>query len=358
MNESIQKSKPRNHTVNASKESCTHTVFNTMMRGYTGSLLLCKSFIILLEFTCLFIAIDGFLISHPKLHNCRSSSIDNDSLRTAIHVHEAKHDIPKPRSETEKSNEFCSSRRLWFTRTFSKASLSLLSASDILTNQPQGALADAELAFRSQAYNLKEYTNSIVASKDTNVSPKEAYDVLAEIIAPLAAAKPTPKSAGNRNLNRALDVGAGAGVSTQTLYEMGFTNIDAVDWSGTAWGENVIDCPPNVQFYEMDDERFFQTKAGDKKYQVIVYNFAINFDKAVRVAVRFLAPDGHVLVPANEKRDYWYKQTYYLIDAKGDIAWKSKPDVGAWSVQFQPDVTSDTCQGIWCPPYNGFVKQR
>ena len=30
--------------------------------------------------------------------------------------------------------------------------------------------------FHSAAYGLEEYTNSIVASRDTNVSPKEVYD--------------------------------------------------------------------------------------------------------------------------------------------------------------------------------------
>ena len=32
--------------------------------------------------------------------------------------------------------------------------------------------------FHSAAYDLKEYTNSIVASRDTNISPKEVYDTI------------------------------------------------------------------------------------------------------------------------------------------------------------------------------------
>jgi hypothetical protein len=251
-----------------------------------------------------------------------------------------------------------SSRRTWLGQ-------SMLTLPAILTYRSLPSLAadsDSErsttVPFRTKAYNLKEYTNSIVASKDTNVSPKEAYDVLAETIAPMTRKSQDLKS------NRALDVGAGAGVSTQTLYEMGFTNMDAVDWSGLAWNDNVVDCPPSVKFHEMDDERFFASQRGkgeDIKYQIIVYNFAINLDKAVRIAKEYLDPElenARLLAPANAQKDYWYKQTYYLIDVKGEIVWKSKPDVGAWSVQFQPDVTSDTCQGIWCPPYNGFVKQR
>lgn len=41
---------------------------------------------------------------------------------------------------------------------------------------------------------------------------------------------------------------------------------------------------------------------------------------------------------------------------KGNVLW-TLDDVGAWNVQFQPDVTQDTCQGIWCPQYNGFKKK-
>ena len=40
----------------------------------------------------------------------------------------------------------------------------------------------------------------------------------------------------------------------------------------------------------------------------------------------------------------------------GNIVWKSAQEVGAWSVQFQPDVTSPTCTGIWCGGFNGFLK--
>ena len=277
----------------------------------------------------------------------------------------------------------CTSRRSWLQQDLPlTASLSLAAAMTAVGTLPYPSHAvsvAAATTFRTQAFDLKEYTNSITASKDTNVSPKEAYDVIKDTIQPIAKTISANKN-NNANANRALDVGAGAGVSTQTLYDMGFTTMDAIDWSGTAWNENVVECPPSVQFFEMDDERFFssllapsssssssssqsqqQQQQGNRKYHVIVYNFAINLDKAVRVAKAYLDPtldDARLLVPANAQKDYWYKQSYYLIDAAGDIVWKSKPDVGAWSVQFQPDVTSETCQGPWCPPYNGFVKWR
>ena len=70
--------------------------------------------------------------------------------------------------------------------------------------------------FRSAAYSLKEYTNSIVASRDTNVSPLEVYETL------LQKLKPSSKQ---ETTLRALDVGAGAGVSTQVLWDMGYRDM-------------------------------------------------------------------------------------------------------------------------------------
>jgi SAM-dependent methyltransferase len=102
---------------------------------------------------------------------------------------------------------------------------------------------------------VKEYTNSIVASRDTNISPTEVYDTLAKLRVATAT------TASQSNGIRALDVGAGAGVSTQVLWELGYREIDAVDWSGTAWHLNVEEngsCPPSVHFYELDDERFLK----------------------------------------------------------------------------------------------------
>lgn len=86
-------------------------------------------------------------------------------------------------------------------------------------------------AFTS-AYGKEEYTNSITASKDTNISPKEVYDSIqgSYLQYPLEQLR----AKGLNREARAWDVGAGAGVSTQTLYNMGYKFIDAVDWSDTA----------------------------------------------------------------------------------------------------------------------------
>ena len=70
-------------------------------------------------------------------------------------------------------------------------------------------------AFRSAAFEKPNYSSAIVASRDTNVSPREAYDIIAErALLP----KGVPCA-------RALDLGAGAGVSTQLLWLNGFRSI-------------------------------------------------------------------------------------------------------------------------------------
>jgi hypothetical protein len=213
--------------------------------------------------------------------------------------------------------------------------------------------AESDRPFTSAAFPKKEYTNSIVASRDTNVSPLEVYETLASKL----RRNPNDKNA------RALDVGAGAGVSTQVFYrEMGYTQIDAVDWSSDAWEENVVAggwCPESVKFYALDDERFVAEwkQKGLPKYDIIAFNFAVNREKATYFCRNLLKSDGLLLAPINTQRDYWLKQTYQLLDAQGNVAWSAN-DVGAWSVQFQPDVTADTCQGIWCAPFNGFQKLK
>lgn len=198
---------------------------------------------------------------------------------------------------------------------------------------------------KTNAIGREEYTNSITASRDTNISPREAYDVLREHIP------------ATRNGGYAVDLGAGAGLSTSVLYnEKGYTRVAAVDWSRTAWDDNVSEQPEEVSFFESDDATFFLQQV-DQKFDCIVYNFAINKAKAEKTARSFLASSGVLLAPCNDRADYWYKQSYLLLDSQGRVLWKSEPDVGAWAIQFQPDVTSKTCTGIWCGGINGFQQQ-
>ena len=241
-------------------------------------------------------------------------------------------------------------RREWLHQSIAAASSSLI----LTTVPPALATTGTTAPFQTSAFGQQEYTNSITASRDTNLSPAEAYDVLKQRI---------PRG---DTTKRALDLGAGAGLSTQVLYQAGYTNIDAVDWSKDAWDASVLQQPESVQFYELADQDFLDQKRKAEEddpssgyYNVIVYNFAINPEKAVAVAQQFLSKqDGLLLAPCNDRRDYWYKQSYLLLNAKGNVVWKSAPEVGAWSVQFQPDVTSPTCTGIWCGSFNGFDQKR
>jgi Methyltransferase domain len=210
------------------------------------------------------------------------------------------------------------------------------------------------VVFQTTAYGRQEYTNAITASRDTNISPAEAYDVIRQRIPPAGS-----------TTARAVDVGAGAGLSTAVLYtEKGYRTIAAVDWSKTAWDDSVTHQPATVQFYEMDDATFFQQHANDDddddddKFDCIVYNFAVNTEKAVSMARQHLTATGVLLAPCNDRTDYWYKQSYLLLDGTGRIQWQSPPEINAWSVQFQPDVTSPTCTGIWCGNLNGFQQQQ
>lgn len=216
------------------------------------------------------------------------------------------------------------------------------------------------IAFTSSAVGQEEYTNAITASRDTNISPKEAYDTIRAKI---------PVAVGATNNKKALDLGAGAGLSTHLLYEAGYRTIDAVDWSAEAWNSHVQTCPSSVTFYEMADAQFLrmlqqkqqqQQTSIPTKYDVIVYNFAVNPEKAIQTAKDFLlpTPGSILLAPVNDKPDYWYKQTYWLVDATGAVLERSAQEVGAWSVQFQPDVTAPTCTGIWCGGFNGFQQQQ
>ena len=227
--------------------------------------------------------------------------------------------------------------------------------------------------FHSAAYTLKEYTNSIVASRDTNISPKEVYDTIASSYLQEAYDAAIKSSSSSSVSPRALDVGAGAGVSTEVLYKLGYHNIDALDWSGTAWTKYVIDdptgyCPSTVQFYELDDERYLdlwresqaqqQQQQQQQLFDVVIFNFAVNESKAQQFAQELLNKQhGRLLAPINTSNDYWLKQTYQVLDSNGSVLW-SAVDVGAWSVQFQPDVTQDTCSGVWCAPFNGFQKKK
>ena len=302
--------------------------------------------------------------------------------------------------------------------------------------------------FRSAAYGREELTNSITASRDTNISPREAYDSILtnpSLLQPIerigALSSTSMKNKTEKRIPRALDMGAGAGVSTQILWEMGYRYIEACDWSDKAWDEYVgegkmvgdkgsVDnfsdgditeipetppkgrCPSSVKFYPVDDERYisqvwrprrrnYSTTNNNNlqdvesiKFDAIVYNFAVNEAKARSTAIELLTSDyGRLLAPVNARNDYWLAQSYRVYDSTGAVVVigntgtdtrtgtvlgesgggigrsrgkysnnsngsNDSSVVGAWNVQYQPDVTSETCQGVWCAPFNGFQKMK
>lgn len=269
-------------------------------------------------------------------------------------------------------NEELSRRRL-IVGSSAAAVASLLLQPAISRADSDSDTADANTkAFRTGAFGREEYTNSIVASRDTNISPKEVYDSIESqyIKYPLEKLREQQQrqagaGATQQRQPRALDVGAGAGVSTQVLWDMGYREIAAVDWSGKAWERFVIDdpsayCPESVKFYELDDERYIDEwrSQGSHRFDAITFNFGINERKAIQFAKELLEPEGRLLAPVNVQDDYWLKQVYKCYDSKGDIVKVLGQDIGAWAVQFQPDVTQDTCQGIWCAQFNGFQRKR
>ena len=125
--------------------------------------------------------------------------------------------------------------------------------------------------------------------------------------------------------------------------------------SRLAWDKFAAErLPAGVAFRHASDEQFMaQRRAGaeaaDREpFDLVVVNYAINHEKAVRFARELLAPGGRMLAPTNVQEDYWFKQQYELLDASGAVLW-TKGTLWSYDVLFQPDFTSPTCQGQWCP---------
>jgi len=192
----------------------------------------------------------------------------------------------------------------------------------------------------SAALEAAEYSNSVVASRDTNVSPREVYDTIRDMCRP-------PDGA-----TRALDLGAGAGASTQTLLDLGWRDVVAVDPSRAAWDRFVgKSAPGGVRFEQTSDDGFFEIWSRDAqraRFDLVVINYAINPGKAQFFARNLLSPRGKLLAPVNCQPDYWFEQRYELLDASARVEWE-RAAVGSWAVLFQPDFTASSCSGQWCP---------
>ena len=196
----------------------------------------------------------------------------------------------------------------------------------------------------SRALSVAEFTNAVIASRDTNVSPAEVYQTIRE----RCAVRDADARSGR---TRALDLGAGAGASTQMLWDLGWREIVAVDPSRLAWDRFAVKPPPpTVTFVHASDDQYVGRWRRERAepFDVVVLNYAVNREKAATIARELLAPAGRLLAPANVNADYWFEQEYVELDGSGAVVWR-RPSVGPWSVLFQPDFTSDTCQGQWCP---------
>lgn len=201
----------------------------------------------------------------------------------------------------------------------------------------------------SSAVPDREFSNSILASRDTNISPREIYDFLRtkKDLRPEAIVG----TGGRDRASRALDLGAGAGASTQVLWDAGWEEVVAVDVSRLAWDRFASrDLPSGVQFFHASDDQYVAKHVAQRfePYDLVVINYAVNKEKAVQLAKTLLAPGGRLLAPSNEQTDYWFAQSYLLLDQQGSVFW-SQGTLGAYDVLFQPDFTSPTCQGQWCP---------
>jgi len=202
--------------------------------------------------------------------------------------------------------------------------------------------------FRTRARVPKPNQN-YAATQDTFVSVGKVYETIEATLRPTKGRdSPLPL--------RALDLGAGAGMSTETLWNLGYHNIVAVDQSREAWDLYVESQPPSVEFYHLTDaefvDKFLAQSSGtptpaphaelESRFDAIVFNFAVNPQKASDVASRLLRPGGKLLAPVNTTPDYWFEQVYIVYDYEGKILKR------AGDILFQPDVTEPSCQGIWC----------
>lgn len=227
----------------------------------------------------------------------------------------------------------------------SAALLALAQSRPRAAHAADGCAAGEKSDFQSLAFGKENYASAVTASRDTNVSPKEAYDVIA-LEADYPAGVPCAT---------ALDLGAGAGVSTQILWRNGFRNIVAVDPSRVAWDANVVkSLPPGVQFVQASSDRYLASRAADApRFDMVVVNYALNPDKALEFARRLLVPTtGRMLAPVNVQQDYWFSQEFRLLDQSGKVYLKQGTS-GGWQVTFQPDFTEPNCQGQWCPQFRG-----
>lgn len=128
-------------------------------------------------------------------------------------------------------------------------------------------------------------------SHATNISATQIYDLEREHLHPTAAQS-------RKSELKALDLGAGAGLSTRVLRRLGYKHVDAVDQSEDAWSTSGADRLRGVAFFHKPANAFVQgLDSKENTYDAVNVAFAIRRQKALDYAQHALAPGGRLLAP-------------------------------------------------------------
>jgi len=125
-------------------------------------------------------------------------------------------------------------------------------------------------------------------SDDTNISSTEIYGMERKYL------QPNGKS--SRDMLKALDLGAGAGVSSGVLRHLGYSHVDAVDQSDQAWTYSGAQKLNGVKFHNKTAGEFMDG-VSKPQFDAVNVAFAIKRQKAMDYAHRALAPGGRLLAP-------------------------------------------------------------
>lgn len=191
-----------------------------------------------------------------------------------------------------------------------------------------------------------------VFSQDTNISASDIYDAQRQYLKP----------DGEKHGLRALDLGAGAGVSTSVLKQLGYEHIDSVDQSDTAWMQSGANKMKDVKFHKATADDFIagiKSKDGTQ-YDAVNVAYGLKDSKAIDYAERVLARGGKFLVPITTsevvERPGKIATRWHLVtkDGSGNVHDKDLPDkpVGGGQMKFQPDITSFDIEPFRVKPQN------
>ena len=144
---------------------------------------------------------------------CYEIEVEGMSTQKGVHSASAHH--PSHRFELKQMHnqnnakqpydiKYVRSRREWVKNSIALWGFSSLSCRKVNASELE---AEKKENFRSGGYGREEYSNAFTASRDTNISPKEAYDSIGSNYISF----PVKNAQEMNRIPRALDVGAGAG---------------------------------------------------------------------------------------------------------------------------------------------------